>query len=267
MSATLPNTPPTTGALLAFAHQLADAAGAVIRPYFGQSLAVDAKADDSPVSIADREAEATIRALIAAHYPEHAFFGEESGSRASASPYTWVIDPIDGTRAFLAGTQEWGTLIALCEHGIPILGILDQPVTRERWVGMAGVPTTYNRSAVHVRHCDKLTLAEMSSTSARYFTPVEASHFVMLADQCVRVIEDGDCYAYGLLARGERDLVIDAGLKPYDILALVPIIMGAGGVISHWDGAAVTMAHYANIVAAANPELHQEALAILGKSL
>lgn len=252
---------------LAFAHQLANAAGTVIRPYFGQPLTVDAKADHSPVSIADREAEAAIRALISAQYPEHGIYGEEHGQHAVSARYTWVIDPIDGTRAFLAGNKEWGTLIALCEAGIPIIGILDQPVTGERWVGVKGAISTYQTEAIHVRHVTELSSAEVSSTSARYFTPVQAKAFVALAERCGHAIENGDCYAYGLLARGERDLVVDAGLKPYDILALVPIIEGAGGVITGWDGAPVTLHNYAHVLAAGDATLHQEALAILQESL
>ena len=260
--------------LLPFAHQLADAAGAVIRPYFGTTLDVEQKSDDSPVSRADREAEAAIRALIAQHYPEHAILGEEFKNTGdwplATGDYLWVIDPIDGTRAFLAGGHEWGTLITLCENGVPVLGILDQPVTGERWVGVREKEAIYRaplgEAIAGTRACTTLTDAAISTTSARYFTPPQAGAFVQLADQCGTVIENGDCYAYGLLALGQRDLVVDAGLKPYDILALVPIIEGAGGVITGWDGAPVTLTNYANVVAAGNVDLHKVALAILGKA-
>lgn len=279
---------------LTFAHALADAAGDAIRPYIGQPLTVDIKADNSPVTLADRAAETAIRALIARHYPEHAIYGEEFGSsgntgrvaegepprsgrrRGGDAPthLCWVIDPIDGTRAFIAGKKEWGTLIALCEGGIPILGILDQPVTGERWVGVRDGRATYSLSSplegeveLITRGCPSLSAASISTTSKNHFTPVQARNFAALADRCNTVIADGDCYAYGLLARGERDLVVDAGLKPYDILALVPIIEAAGGTITTWDGAPVTLTHYSHVLAAGDAALHKEALAMLGKTV
>ena len=272
---------------LTFAHQLADASGKAIRPYFGTDLKIELKADQSPVSLADSEAEAAIRALIEQHYPEHGIFGEEFGSNATSQRYVWVIDPIDGTRAFIAGKKEWGTLIALCEDGIPILGILDQPITGERWVGMRGETSHYltrhsseswnppitlpnapeKMTDSHPRGNDQkaeaLTSASLSSTSKNYFTPLQAKSFVTLAEACAEIIENGDCYAYGMLARGARDLVADTGLKPYDILALVPIVEGAGGVITGWDGAAITLAHYDTALAAGSQALHQAALSYL----
>ncbi len=268
-----------TADLLTFAHALADASGAAIRPYFGVAVDVETKADNSPVSIADCAAETVIRALITQHYPEHGIYGEEFGSslvipakagisspegdsrfRGNDKVYTWVIDPIDGTRAFLAGGKEWGTLIALCEDGVPILGLLDLPITGERWAAARG------ESSLKTRPCPSLSAAEISTTSARYFTAPQAVRFAALAEQCKTVIADGDCYAYGMLARGERDLVVDAGLKPYDILALVPIIEAAGGVITGWDGAPITLSNYANVLAAGDAERHKEALDILSKA-
>ena len=136
---------------LSFAHQLADVAGTIIRPYFGSELKVELKADESPVSVADQEAEAAIRAAITQHFSDHGIFGEEHGQQALDRQYVWVIDPIDGTRAFLAGRHEWGTLIALCENGVPILGILNQPVTGERWVGGRGLASTYNGAPIAPR--------------------------------------------------------------------------------------------------------------------
>jgi inositol-phosphate phosphatase/L-galactose 1-phosphate phosphatase/histidinol-phosphatase len=255
-----------SAALLTFAHRLADAAGAAIRPHFGQPLTVDIKADASPVSVADRAAEAAMRAIIEQHYPDHGIYGEEAGEKKTANAYTWVLDPIDGTRAFIAGGKEWGTLIALCENGVPILGILDQPVTSERWVGMRGQPSTYQGTAIATRPCAALSAASISSTSRHYFTPPQAAAFVKLAEQCAEVTENGDCYAYGMLARGLRDMVVDAGLKPYDILALVPIIEGAGGKITAWDGAAVTLSHYATALASCDPALHAGGQAMLQSS-
>jgi len=243
------------------------------------------------VTAADRAAEHAMRQLIESHYPDHVIYGEEFGlsvtSRQSPvtsekdtkklatddwrleTAHTWVIDPIDGTRAFIAGRKEWGTLIALCENGIPILGILDQPVTGERWVGIKGQPARYcatlasepdpTRRAKEImlktRPCSALAQAEFSTTSAAYFTPVQAARVVKWAQACRATVKDGDCYAYGLLARGLRDVVVDAGLKPYDILALVPIIEGAGGKITDWNGAPVTLHNHRDVVAVGDAAL------------
>ncbi len=267
MHPTVPPLSPLLQPLIPFAEQLAEAAGAAIRPYFGTDVAVELKADHSPVSLADRAAEAAMRALIQQHYPTHGIFGEEFGSTRTDQRYAWVLDPIDGTRAFLAGGTAWGTLIALCEDDIPILGVLDQPITGERWIGVRGQATRYlQRGEPHPcapRRCSTLAGATLSTTSQRYFTPPEAARFVRLAEACGNVRENGDCIAYGELARGARDLVVDAHLKPYDILALVPILEGAGALITGWDGAPITLSHYSHVLAAATAELHRHAQALL----
>lgn len=248
---------------LAFAHLLADAAGRAIRPHFEKVGTVDTKADKSPVTEADRAAETAIRGLIEQEFPDHAIFGEEEGHKKTISEFTWVIDPIDGTRAFIEGLREWGTLIALCSDGVPVLGILDQPVTGERWVATQGGISYCSGNVLQTRDIKKLSDAEFSTTSLRYFTPEQGVRVAKLAQSCRRTVKDGDCYAYGLLARGSRDIVVDAGLKPYDILALVPIIEAAGGVITTWDGKPVTLTNFANVVAAGDKTLHSSALTIL----
>ena len=256
---------PLVDKFLTLAQALAEIAGEAIMPYYEAELEVETKADNSPVTEADKAAEAAMRELIGKTFPEHGIYGEEHGITLAQpqSQYTWVLDPIDGTRAFIEGRKEWGTLIALCEDGQPILGILNQPATKERWIGIKGQPTTYQRTPCESRTGIALADAEISTTSAMHFTPVQAKEFVSLAESCRRVVKDGDCYAYGLLARGERDLVVDAGLKPYDILALAPIIEGSGGAITHWDGAPITLNHYANVVAAGDKHLHAQALSLL----
>lgn len=268
-------------AFITLAHALADASAELLARYFSTTLNVETKADASPVSIADREAEKIMRELIAATFPEHSIYGEEygvelagssqlqrppsptlprkgGGSSEASSPargervspsYTWILDPIDGTRAFLAGKKEWGTLIALCENGVPILGVLNQPITGERWVGVRGQPTLYNGAPCRTRTTSSLAAAEISTTSAAFFTPEQTAQCVALAKACKHTVTDGDCYAYGLLARGLRDIVIDVGLKPYDILALVPIVQGAGGCIRHFNGEEMTLENYANVIA------------------
>ena len=247
----------------AFAHLLADAAGRIILPYFESSLAVETKADKTPVTKADREAEEAMRGLIEQEFPDHAIYGEEGGEKKTISEYTWVLDPIDGTKAFIAGRKEWGTLIALCSDGVPILGILNQPATGERWVGVQGKLTTLNDEAIETRRGLSVADAELSTTSASYFTPEQAKRVIPLAQSVRHTVQNGDCYAYGLLARGSRDLVIDAGLKPYDILALAPIVNGAGGKLTAWDGEPITLRHYATALAAGDAELYKHALTAL----
>lgn len=248
---------------IAFAHRLADAAGAVIRPHFEAGVAVETKDDKSPVTQADRAAEVAMRDLIEREFPDHAIFGEEAGRKKTISEFTWVLDPIDGTRAFIAGRKEWGTLIALCADGVPVLGLLDQPISGERWLGVVGAATLYQGEPVRTRPCPAFGEAELSTTSINYFTPEQATKVVPLAKACRRTVQDGDCYAYGLLARGARDVVLDAGLKPYDILALVPIVEGAGGKLTAWDGAPITLSHFATALAAGDASLHAQALAEL----
>ncbi len=276
---------------ITLAHALADASAEILRAHFGKVISIETKADNSPVSIADKEAERVMRELIAQTCPDHSIFGEEygaelpscsadgpreperpartrgSGSGGDAPPtrndYTWVLDPIDGTRAFLEGKKEWGTLIALCKNGVPILGMLNQPITNERWLGISGKPTTHNDLPITANPKHALADAEISTTSAAYFTPVQAGKFVALAKQCKHTVAGGDCYAYGLLARGLRDIVVDAGLKPYDILALVPIIEGAGGTIRTWKNTPVTLENYANIIAASTADLYANARSVL----
>ena len=225
-------------AFLTLALQMADEAGQIARRHFRQKMAVEIKKDDSPVSIADREIERRIREMLAAHVPDHAILGEEEGGDISAAEegWAWVIDPIDGTRAFLAGVPTFGTLIALCYDGTPVLGILDQPILRERWVGMAGEPTTLNGLPVRTRPCLLLSDATFSTTSAFLFRVSDQENIRAIADSVRSTVYGKDCLAYGLLAGGWIDLVVESGLKAHDILALVPIIEGAGGVLARWDG-------------------------------
>lgn len=250
---------------LKFAHRLADASGEILLPYFSAVLEAEAKEDDSPVTRADREAESVMREMIEKEFPKHGIYGEEYGTKAPDTEYAWVIDPIDGTRAFLSQRKEWGTLIALCQKGVPVLGILNQPASGERWEAVRGGEALYNGATVRTRTSIALSNAELSTTSVNYFTPEQAHHAVQLAQQCGTTVRDGDCYAYGLLAKGARDIVIDAGLKPYDILALVPIIEAAGGKITAWDGKPITLTHFQTAMAAGDTRIHAEALEILRK--
>lgn len=256
---------------LAFAHTLADAAGDVIRPWFRVRLDVvdkgTGRAGYDPVTEADREGEAAMRRLIAEKYPLHGVLGEEHGEEKGADPYTWVLDPIDGTRAFICGQSQWGILIALNDGTRPVLGILDQPITRERWVGAGGHThfiTATGREKLRTRACESLASAILTTTHPTgYFTDAERAAFDELGEGVRMTRFGGDCYAYGLLAMGFIDLIVEAALKPWDVQALIPIIEGAGGKITTWDGGDAQ--HGGRVVASGDPRVHEAALAVLSR--
>ena len=250
---------------LALAIGLADAAGEAIRPYFRQPLAVDDKPDLSPVTIADRAAEMAMRRLIAQRFPEHGIFGEEFGRERPDAEFTWVLDPIDGTKSFISGVPLFGTLIALAYQGRPILGIIDQPISRERWIGASGRPTVFNGAPVRCRPCPALAAATVFSTSPDMFKGDDAAAHARVAAAAKLVRFGADCYAYGLLALGFIDLVVEASLKPYDFSAMLPIVEGAGGVASDWRGAPLTLASDGRVLVAGDRRAHLEALALLAQ--
>ena len=262
---------PTFAELLAFAHDLAAAAGEAILPHFRSPLSVENKADPGnfdPVTIADRTAEEAMRELIRQRFPEHGIFGEEHG-RTAGDRHTWVLDPIDGTRGFMTGLPTWGTLIGLTIDGQPRLGVMDQPFVGERFVGGAGAtllrPGAFAKP-LHARACSGFAEAVLSTTSPDLFvTEAERAAFDGLRRQVRLTRYGGDCYAYCLLAAGLIDLVVESGLQPYDVVALVPIVEGAGGVITNWAGGPAW--HGGQIVAAGDPRLHALALAALAPAV
>lgn len=223
---------------ISLANRLADAAGIAIRPFFRSVFNHEAKGDASPVTEADRAAEAAIRSILDAECPHDAIIGEEYGEKPGTSGRTWVLDPIDGTVSFMAGRPIFGTLIALLDDGWPVLGIIDQCISKERWVGAAGKETMLNGKAVRTRSCRALGDATLASTGPQYFGEHDAGHFMALASKTAhkRMVWGGDCYNYGLLAAGQIDLVVEAGLKLHDFAALVPIIEGSGGLMCDWTG-------------------------------
>jgi inositol-phosphate phosphatase/L-galactose 1-phosphate phosphatase/histidinol-phosphatase len=245
------------------ATDLADAAGAAIRPHFRQRLAIDDKPDLSPVTVADREAERAMRRLIAARFPEHGIIGEEFGREREDAEFVWVLDPIDGTKSFISGVPLFGTLIALARHGRPILGVIDQPVSRERWIGAAGRPTLFNGAPIRCRPCPSLAAATLFATSPDMFQGGNMAAFDRVAAAAKLVRFGADCYAYGLLAHGFVDLVVESGLKPYDFSAILPVVEGAGGVASDWRGAELTVASDGRVVFAGDRRAHEAALALL----
>jgi histidinol-phosphatase len=250
-------------AYLDLAVALADAAGEAIRPYFRQPLAIDDKPDLTPVTAADRAAEAAMRRLVKARFPEHGILGEEYGRERDDAEHVWVLDPIDGTKSFISGVPLFGTLIALCRNGRPVLGIIDQPVSRERWVGAAGRPTTLNGAAIHTRSCPGLAGATLFATTPEMFRGDDAAAFARVSGAVKLTRYGADCYAYGLLAAGFVDLVLEASLKPYDFSSMVPIVDGAGGVATDWRGMPLNLGSDGRVLIAGDRRAHEAALALL----
>jgi len=249
--------------LAALANRLADAARPIAARYFRTPVTVDDKSDLSPVTIADREAETAMRALLASKVPSHGVFGEEHGAERTDAEYVWVLDPIDGTKAFITGLPIFGTLIALLHRGVPVLGIIDQPILKERWLGIAGRPSTLNDKPIKARACASLDKAYMYSTAPLMFAGPIAKRHEALAEKVKLFRWGGDCYAYGLLAAGHVDLVVENSLKLYDFAALAPVIKGAGGLITDWHGKELDMNSDGSVIAAGDSVIHRAAQKIL----
>ncbi|TWA71322.1 histidinol phosphatase-like enzyme (inositol monophosphatase family) [Azospirillum brasilense] len=257
-------TEPCPTPLVTLAERLADASGPVIRQYFRTPVAVDDKADASPVTIADREAERTIRAIIEAERPGDGIYGEEFGTKNLDAEWVWVIDPIDGTKSFITGRPIFGTLIALLHRGRPVLGVIDQPIVRDRWLGVEGRPTLFNGQPARVRECvGGLVAATLGTTSPDLFPGADQDAFRRVAGAAKVSVYGGDCYSYGLLAAGYYDLVVESGLKLYDFAALVPVVTGAGGLMTDWDGRPLDATSNGRVVAAGDARTHRETLAAL----
>ncbi|WP_137126258.1 histidinol-phosphatase [Roseomonas sp. HF4] len=252
--------------IIAAAEVFADAAGAAIRPLFRSTLLVEAKGDASPVTRADREAEEAIRALIAARFPGHGVIGEEHGADRPDAEWVWVLDPIDGTRAFITGRPLFGCLVGLLHRGVPVLGIIDQPVTGERWVGVAGRATRFRAplgGTAACRPCARVGDAELSCTSPDMFLAPDRPGFERLRGAARRVTWGGDCYSYGLLALGLVDVVAESTMKIWDWAALVPVVEGAGGRVTDWRGEPLTAASDGRVLAVGDPALLAEAVSLL----
>ncbi len=255
--------------LTSFAEELADISGKIIMPHFRERIAVHNKLGDGgfdPVTEADRAAEDAIRKRIKIRYPAHGIMGEEHGHEHGSSPFTWVIDPIDGTRAFMCGMAQWGTLIALNDGARPVIGVLDQPYTKERWVSANGHTRFHHAhgttATLKTRACASLSAAVLSTTSpVGYFDEAEQRAFWSLAKTAKLTRFGGDCYAYGLLAMGFIDVIVEAALQPWDIQALIPIIENAGGIVTSWEGGLA--AEGGRVVACGDPKLHAAVVAAL----
>ena len=257
---------PDLDRLLRIAEAGADAAGAVIRPFFRTDLTADLKDDASPVTIADRTAELVLRAVIGERFPDHGILGEEFPIRNPAAGLRWVLDPIDGTRAVITGRPVFGTLIALLADGVPILGVIDQPVTGERWIGAAGRPTLFTGplgGRAGGRRCALLADAELSVTSPDMFEAGDLDAWARVKSAVRRTSYGGDCYAYGLLALGQIDMIVESTMKIWDWAALAPVIEGAGGRMTDWHGRALTPDSDGHVLAVGDPRLLDQALPLL----
>ncbi len=226
--------------LLHFAQRQADVAGVIIKRHYRAPQHVNMKADHSPVTMADRAVEEALREAIEKDFPDHGIIGEEFGSVRADADYVWVLDPIDGTRSFMAGKPTFGTLIALLHKAVPVLGLIDQCIVQDRWLGAQGYATTHNGVATKTRACQALSQASIATTGPSYFKPVELQAYERVRAACATSLWGGDCYNYGLLASGHIDVVIESGLKLHDFAALVPVINGAGGRMCDWQGLPLT---------------------------
>ncbi len=249
------------------AHRLADAARRVILPYFrAQSLGTDNKDAEGfdPVTEADRAAERAMRDLLADLRPNDAILGEEFGTRPGTSGRTWVLDPIDGTRGFISGTPTWGVLIALSDESGPILGVIDQPYIGERFSGMDGhaaMTGPHGGCTLHTRSRQTLAEAVLFTTFPEVGSSRDRAGFEAVAGEVQLTRYGMDCYAYALLASGQIDMVIEAGLNAYDIQAPIAVIEAAGGVVTNWSGGPAH--HGGQVLAASNPDIHAAALGLL----
>ena len=246
------------------ANQFADISRAIIREEIYRPREVEVKADDTPVTPIDQKVERALRTAIAEAFPDHGIVGEEYDNVNPDAEYTWVLDPIDGTMAFIAGLPCFGTLIALTRGGAPILGILDSPVSEERWVGVDGVGTTINGKTIRCRPCASLDSAFAHTSSPLYFTSEDSvAAYERMRDAVQFLIFGGGCHAYGRIAHGYIDVAFEASHDIHDYLALVPIISNAGGVVSDWQGNPLILSSGSRFVASGDPRLHRLALEVL----
>jgi inositol-phosphate phosphatase/L-galactose 1-phosphate phosphatase/histidinol-phosphatase len=248
---------------VSFAHELAEASGKVIARYFRQPIDIITKEDLSPVTIADRETEKTMRALINARFPDHGIIGEEHGREKTEAEFVWVLDPIDGTKSFISGRPLFGTLIALCRQGSPVLGVIDHPAIGERWIGAKGHPTLFQGKPVKTRTCPALAQASLFASSPEMFAPPDQPRYRRLREACKMSIYGSDCYHYGIVASGFGDVAIEASMGIYDYLSTVPVIEGAGGIVTDWQGRPLTMASGDKVLACGDARMHENVLALI----
>lgn len=261
--------------IINFANHLADISGEVIKKYFRQDFGEIKKDNHTPVTLADKGAEEVMRNAIMQKFPDHGIVGEEFGNVNPNAKYQWVLDPIDGTVSFVMGRPIFGTLIALSFEGKPVLGIINQPINNERWVGISdkwsvvsGKLATFNGQEIQTRKCEDLSEAVLCSTSPFFFQGKDLEMLNKIAAKTKYqsqggIIYGGDCYLFGLLAMGQVDIIIERGLNNFDFMALVPIVEGAGGIITDWAGKELDINSDGTVLACGDAKLHQEILGML----
>jgi len=255
-------TAPPPQELIDLGLSLVEASGAVLRRHFRAGLKGDIKGDGSPVTIADKETERAIRDILDRRRPQDGIIGEEEGAKNKDAEYVWVIDPIDGTKPFMTGRPTFVTLVALLRNGRPVFGIIDQPISGERWIGIAGQRPTFNGKPISARPCADLKSAVVYSGSVEFGEPGRSKFFKMAERASVTTI-GGDAYAYGLLSMGFVDVCVDWVMGLYDVMALVPIVEGAGGAITMWNGKPIGFDLDGTVIAAGDKRVHAEAMAVL----
>jgi histidinol-phosphatase len=249
-----------------FVDQLASTSGETILPFFRTALAIDNKkaGDFDPVTAADRAAEDAMRTLIRTNFPEHGILGEEYGAERTGAEYVWVLDPIDGTKSFIAGMVAWGTLIGLMRFGEPVFGMMSQPFTRERFSGDGGAAHYRGPSGnrdLHVRACAGVADALLYTTSPLLMNAADRAAFGRVESAVKLSRYGGDCYAYCMLAAGQIDLVIETEIKPHDIVPLIPIITGAGGIVTTWENGPPQAG--GRVIVAGDKRVHEAAMELL----
>lgn len=257
-----------TPEIIALVNRMADASGAVVRKGFRSPFAVEAKDDASPVTAVDRGTEAALRQIIAAERPEDGIWGEEMGKERIDADYIWVLDPIDGTRSFTTGKPIFATLIALLHQGEPVLGVIDQPILGERWVGGIGYPTRLNGKPCQTRPCGDLSraVANLMPHLPRDMSPETPEYmqtYLRLDQACRTTATGGDAYGYAMVASGFCDLVVERDLKLYDFAALVPVVEAAGGRMTDWQGRGLDLFSSGDVVAVGDGALLDQVLKCL----
>ena len=249
-----------------FAEFLADEARKISKEYFRTPIAAEIKKDNSPVTEADRKIEQALRSVIKNNFPDHGIFGEEFGQEQTENEFVWFIDPIDGTKSFMSGRPIFGTLISLTQNGSPIVGVIDQPIIEERWIGAFGM-SKFNNQVCKTRECRNISDAILACTAPEMFKSDGYQKFKAASAESRFTMYGGDCYLYGQLASGFIDVVIEQDLKPYDFIALIPVIENAGGIITDWRGNLLTANSVGDVVACGDKNLHRQVLKHLNQCL
>ena len=250
---------------LNFADKLANDTQKIALKYFRTKMSIDIKNDESPVTRADREIETIMRTIIEKKYPHHGIIGEEFGSTNPESEFIWALDPIDGTQSFITGKPLFGTLIALLHQNQPIIGIINMPALNERWIGAKNNPTLFQGKPAMTRPCNQIYDAWLYATSPHMFTSDNFQNFSVLQESVYRAVYGAECQAYGFLASGWIDLVCEDTMKIYDYAALIPVIEGAGGVITDWNGLPLSKESNGTVLACGSEILHQKSLSLLNR--